>query len=385
MPPSFGEEAKSYLAHASSAANLPENMCETVCSFLGFDEYGKYGCASAALHKFCTKILARIDKVTVVKDSWLAKGGPALYRCLSALRVLEVWQLASDEFLRNLTGALPNLTVLRCMKSPQVSDEGLGGLLADRHFRRALKELDLTQCRNTSYGITIRLRRMLPSLQLIRRQPAHLDGQFVTPFGGAVEETHTYYADGSFDFSRHEQSRGYVRFFEERQCTTSDGLQDTFLTDSLQYCNFDGVDMGWPDFAKFLYRPGVAVREGNVACATGNSVKSVLVAQNVRGMFAPDVWPPIPDEEVPIGERFFLNEADERLSPDIRMDEALSHGASTMLSRMEVRHLQTLMPPDELVDEIEAFEHTRLEFESRFEQERLQKAEATLHIMLGGS
>lgn len=362
--------------------SFPENITELVLRFLDFDECGRCTSASSALHRGCEKIFHHTEWIRVLKGSCMEVGRGGAYRCLPTLRTLDVSQCASDTLLHNLVGLVPKLSCLRCNSSPLLTDDGVGSLAVDPECRSNLEEIDLTFCRNTTYGGTLQLRRALPRLKLIRRQPAYLDGHFLTPFGGSTIEIHTYYADGAFDFSRREQSRGYVRHFESKECQER---SDNFLKDSLQYCNFDGTDMGWPEFARFLYRPGVAIRQGRHAsdddafCA-----HSVLVAQNMNGMHAPDVWPPIPDNEVPLGESIYFDESGERLASGLNMQDAIGHGAVSLISRMEVRPLECLMPPLDLVEEIAAFEQLRHAFERLLQPHGVEMMQLSLHHVLGG-
>lgn len=236
-----------------------------------------------------------------------------------------------------------------------------------------LRSIDLTFSEGTTYGATIFLRRALPGLELVRRQPATLDGCFLTPFGDNSVERHTYYADGSFSFSRTQQSKGYVRFLKKEP-------DQEFLYDSMQYSDFRGV-MGWPPWARFFYRPGVALKFA--APTEGNSVRNVLVAQMLSDIRAPEAWPPVADEKVPLGQSVYIREDGEVL-PSQAPADAAQQGAAVMVSRMEVQPLECLMPPASLVDEIEGFELQRRRFENLQRVEVLVAMEEHLHRFLQG-
>lgn len=359
---------------------FPENITELVLRYLDFGEYGRCTSVSLALHRGCERNLHRTERIRVLRGSCMEEGRGGAYKCLPTLRLLDVSHCACDALLHNLTGLVPNLSWLRCQNSLRLTDEGIGSLAVDLECRLNLEEIDLTFCRNTTYGVTLRLRRALPGLKLIRRQPSFLDGHFVTPFGGSSIEIHTYYADGAFDFSRREQSRGYVHYFEDKHF--HDG-NNGFLKDSLQYCNFDGTDMGWPEFARFLYRPGVAIRQGR-PFHDASCTESVLVAQHLNGMHAPDTWPPISDAEVPLGQSIYFDDAGARLPHGLSMQDAIGHGAESLISRMEVRPLECLMPPSDLVEELEAFEQLREAFEGLLQPHGVEMMQLSLHRVLGG-
>lgn len=320
---------------------------------------------------------------------------------LIMLQILDLTWHAEDALLQGLARCLPMLECLGCARSPRLTDKGIESLAADGSgARAALREVDLTFCGGTTYGVTIGLRHALPGLRLIRRQPAWLQGRFLTPFGGPGQkvETHTYYADGSFDFSRSRQSRGYIRWLRESE-------PDGFLYDSMQYCNFDGV-RSWPPWGRFLYRPGVATRavKHDPSCVThrdpestatsslaGATMQPVLVAQSLVGMRAPTLWPDVPDAQVPLSGTLLLRADGTCLPSDAQLDEASQDGAVAMISRMEVQPLETPMPPDSLVAEIEAFEQERAAFEAEIcntyheGSAMLATLEEQLHRTLGGS
>ncbi|CAK0848549.1 unnamed protein product, partial [Prorocentrum cordatum] len=283
---------------------------------------------------------------------------------LCGVRVLDLGACASDEALARLWGRLPALEELGCVGSPGLSDAGLahlagpapGGADAGAHgCRAALRRVDITCCPGTSYGAAVALRRRLPGLELVRRLPAWLEGRFLTPFGGDGPEVHTYYADGAFEFTRSVQSRGYVRYLRH----SDDG---SFMKDSLQYSNFVGE---WPLWAKFFYCPGVSVKYP--AEPSPGAVRSVLVAQALGEVEAPEAWPAVPDEGVPLGGSVMVREDGSHMPLGTGVSDAAAQGAVAMVSRMEVLAPERSMPPEDLVAEIEAFERERREFETQQE------------------
>lgn len=358
---------------------LPDGTLDAALGLLDPASRSLCGAACATLREACARVDGRLLELLVVPED-TAGGTSGLMRRLrpycSRLQMLQTLDLtghAEDRLVLAIGGLLPQLVRLCCTRSPLLTEKALESLAADSG-RQALREVDLVFCRHIGYAATIRLRRSLPSLELVRRQPAWLEGRFLTPFAGAGPkvEMHTYYADGSFDFTRPQQSRGYVRYLQEG---------DGFLYDSLQYCNFGGFE-GWPPWGRFLYRPGVALR------ASSQGDRSVLVAQSLNGMRAPTEWPDVPDDEVPLGRSVLLREDGSRLAPGTRLEDAMQDGAAAMVSRMEVQRLEAPMPPAALVEEIEAFERERAAFEAQVQEahgaQLLAALEEQLHHSLGG-
>eukprot|EP00927_Polykrikos_kofoidii_P081097 TRINITY_DN78253_c0_g1_i1.p1 TRINITY_DN78253_c0_g1~~TRINITY_DN78253_c0_g1_i1.p1 ORF type:complete len:396 (-),score=49.02 TRINITY_DN78253_c0_g1_i1:36-1223(-) len=375
---------------------LHDNVAVTVLSLLDVSQRCICSATSLGLRAAC---LRADSQATHLRAGGIHGGEQRLSKCtilcwqrFKNLCILELLGNADDFFLQRLNGLLPALRTLNCARSESLTDAGVFSLAADAVSRSALRHVDFTFCQNTTYGATIKLRRALPSLELIRRQPAWLDAHFLTPFGGdgaSSVEKHTYYADGAFNFSRREQSRGYVRFFRESD--------EGFLFDSLQYSNFGGVtgSPAWGQLGEFVYRPGVALRpvgDLQAFCDTSASgldlqapvERNVLVAQALSGLRVPPTWPPVNDDDVPLGQSVFLLRDGTRLPTGIQLEEASAREAVSMVSRMELRPLDTLMPPAFLVDEIEAFELQRESFESQHSLEMLEAMEEALHRMLGG-
>lgn len=391
---------------------LPESALDDSLELLDVISRASFGHTCRALRTASCRVDAHLLELRLVApDSAHARAhGPQKpqprqplppFGRLRVLQALDLTGQAQDDLLEGLAGHLPKLLRLCCARSPHLTDRGLDSLAADASgARAALREVDLTFCPGTSYGATIHLRRAQPSLQLIRRLPVWLEGRFLTPFAGAgaAVETHTYYADGTFDFKRAQQSRGYVRYLRE-----ADVEDEGFLYDSLQYCNFEGGP-GWPHWARFLYRPGVAVRAAardeallapgvdSPAAGRGQKVtQQVLVAQGLTGMWAPVEWPRVPDAAVPLGGVVLMRQDGTQFPVGTRLDETLEDDAAAMVSCMEVQPLQQTMPPDSLVMEIEDFERERLAFENRLWRAAADGApslfelEQQLHRILGGT
>merc|ERR1719221_2232670 len=97
---------------------------------------------------------------------------------------------------------------------------------------------------------------MRPLLKCVRRVPVWMTGHVQTPFlseNGSFE-VHTYWADGSFRFSRSIQSRGFIKDVKD------DGIGAART--SLQYLNFDS-EGAWPPWVDLCHRVGVAVRRAD--------------------------------------------------------------------------------------------------------------------------
>jgi len=362
-------------------ATLPGPVMYQILGFLDFLERSLCCSVASVWKQCCVGVDQHIPLLRVTADSiLLKKHSPCLSR-LSSLRTLEISGVAEDKLVIRLAELLESLTSLVCVGSPRLTDAGLVGLSkALEPHSSALREVDLTFCHNTTYGATLRLRKELPLLELVRRQPRCFDGRFVTPFGGSTVEAHTYYADASFTFTRQSQSRGYVRFLTQHE--------NGFYTDSLQYSNF-GEQHGLPAFCKYLYRPGVALRQCADLEEPGphGSIRNVLVAQALSGFRAPGEWPPVPDEGVPLGESVFITAGGVPLPRGLGMEEARDRGATGMVSRMEVIPLEASMPPLDgpLVKEIEAFQQEMTAWASHYAPETLERMEAQLHRAFGGT
>eukprot|EP00403_Amphidinium_massartii_P011099 CAMPEP_0178420920 /NCGR_PEP_ID=MMETSP0689_2-20121128/26384_1 /TAXON_ID=160604 /ORGANISM="Amphidinium massartii, Strain CS-259" /LENGTH=377 /DNA_ID=CAMNT_0020042423 /DNA_START=57 /DNA_END=1187 /DNA_ORIENTATION=+ len=349
---------------------LPHFSIDVVLGLLQVHERGRCRLLGVIWRDVCCEVDSRVTSYSAVNGNEafdLRRFDGSLKR-LVALQILDLDGQATDDALRTLQGVLPSLQCLRCTRSKSLTDDGVRSLVEDAASRSQLREVDLTFSRNTSFAVTIALRRAIPSLQVIRRQPRWLDGHFLTPFksdrGANITERHTYYADGSFQFTREEQSRGYVKSLEE-------SASKDFLTNSLRYCNF-GPSLGLPFWAQFCYYPSVALKPvpGNNPDVAEDSMHSVLVAQALSGIAAPAQWPAVESEQVPLGQSVFLQRDGSILPPGMEIQTAVrDYEAYLMVSRMEVLPLETPMPSEALVSEIDDFERSRMEFEAEHAQD----------------
>ena len=260
------------------------------------------------------------------------------YSMSDAMESLILDECVDDSFIMVVMlqlGLFPNLQLLRIRSCEGVSDVGLDALSRST-AAASLRCIDISFCTNTSYKGTFCLRDRLPNLEVLRRQPEWLDGQFETPFAGAVDEVevHVYYADGSFSFNRRSESNGFVCQLYK--------WDDDFLGDKLQYNNFS-IPVGWPSWAPFCFRPGVCLLR--LHTNESPSTRTILVGQYSQGLRPPQnrILMEMAKETVPVGEsRYF-----DAITHDI-LTEA-RHNA-IMISRMRIQPLTQLMPPQTLVD-----------------------------------
>jgi len=110
-----------------------------------------------------------------------------------------------DDHLAILGEQLPSLEVLDLQGQPQLTNRGVRQL-ASGCLGQSLTELDLTYCPLLGYAVVLHMRSHCARLRLVRRLPRWMVGWATTPNG----ERHTYYADGSFQFSRDTESTGWV-------------------------------------------------------------------------------------------------------------------------------------------------------------------------------
>jgi hypothetical protein len=66
------------------------------------------------------------------------------------------------------------------------------------------------------------------------------------------------------------------------------------------------------------------------------------------------------------------------------MQDAFEADAKSMISCMQVKPLDDLMPPNALVDELERFDDMRSAFERQLPANVLDLLERELHVSLGG-
>jgi len=352
---------------------IPSSVLDSVLTCLDLVERTICYTVTSTWQSSCKSVDGQITTLCLRGPNNVLKGPSAHLSRFTNLRVLDLMYLAEDWLVTQVARLLPHLSSLLCTYSPKLTDTGLVNLAAESGAESVLREIDLTFCYRTTYGASIQLRHDLPLLTMIRRQPPWMDGHFITPFGGSTVEAHTYFADATFDFSRESQSRGYVRLLQEHP--------DGFFTDSLQYSNF-GDQMRMPPFCKYLYRPGVALRPVPDLDAPGPSgaVRNILVAQAMSGCRAPQVWPPIPDEDVFVGASVYVTADGTLLQDEMSIEAARENGAVSMVSRMEVLPLTSLMPPLSLVNEIQDFEREREQWESGVDPLVLEHLEDTLQL-----
>lgn len=286
---------------------------------------------------------------------------------------------------------LPNLETLSMVGSRDVNSAGilLLGQRADIMAKDTtasathLRHLNITFCPNISYGATLKLRQMFPNHLVIRRQPEWLDGHFETPFAGSGEamEIHTYYPDGSFRFTRSQQSAGFVdRLFrwsdrlasargrgdvelenEIPGASDDNDDNDNFLGDKLQYIDFDTNE--WPGWTRFAYRPGVSLRRVADESVMGKDgkegiIRSVLVAQCRRGYRPPSNFPKQgQQDDIPINQTRYFREDGSTIPEYNPSEDDGSSGQVIMVSKMKVRPLSSneMVPPADLLDRIGAF------------------------------
>lgn len=269
---------------------------------------------------------------------------------LPSLQILNLGVYGTDEFLISMAeqDLFENLQCISMVRSHQVTDEGLLYLSMGEQRSKTLREIDITFCRNTTYGGTFPLRDRLTNLKLIRRQPKWLDGRFHTPFaddptGSNEVEVHTYWPDGTFEFNRDAQSSGFVCDLQEWE------ESENHLADKLQYNNFV-PPLGWPDWTRFCYRPGVSLfRLEDDVSPDGEAVRSVLVSQRLMGLRPPRDIELLERAKaiVPVGKSRYFDRRGEILPEDASQEEKL-----TMISRMRLYPLlesQGMMPPRDLV------------------------------------
>jgi len=151
---------------------------------------------------------------------------------LSGLRTLNLssgpgslseWSfLLNDDFVATFPSC-PQLAAL-IVRNVDLTDKGITHLARSC---RGLISFDFTFCNRATYSAVVSVRQLCPHIQLIRRQPEEFDGRFGCPWG----EEHSYYADGSFAFTREVESMGWVCFLHEH---LGDLNQGSFFTDRLR-------------------------------------------------------------------------------------------------------------------------------------------------------
>jgi hypothetical protein len=318
----------------SALSDLPEPLIHEVLEFLVLMDRRKTLATCSRFWKRLSyyegqiktlrfKSMKELQGALINRSLYTYRYGPVL-RNLQNLIHLNVGPFASDSLLYLLPTAPCHGTLesLSMVGSQRITDAGLmylaranpnidslvedvpresdSPVYAPRPHKSsslsALKQIDLTFCRNTSFAGTFWLRDGIPQLQCIRRIPVWCEGNFYTPFGSGVE-IHTYWPDGTFSFTRNKQSSGFVTdlYPWDRQLHSID-IDDgydyeaaDFVGDKMQYNDPDLPDF-MPEFAQYAYRPGVSLlRLPPEKDENGSTVASVLVAQYLNGLKPPSV------------------------------------------------------------------------------------------------
>ena len=210
-------------ARAAQCPSLPADLWIHVFRHGSPCDWAGWAAVSNEVHCAIRTLRASCEALSVT--SLRALCGPseeALRASLSSLNKLthlqlpgghEPGSLLSDAQLVVLAEALVVLQVLELPRQRQLTNRGLR--CAAPAFSASLRALDLTYCSLVGYSALVHLRQHCPDLATIRRLPAWLVGSTTTPEG----ERHTYYVDGSFEFDRDDESRGWVA--QLRELTTS--------------------------------------------------------------------------------------------------------------------------------------------------------------------
>jgi hypothetical protein len=246
--------------------------------------------------------------------------------------------------------SLPLLSTLHFRHS-SCTDKGVNMLSA----LSSLKFLDLTYSNGVTYRSVLNLLDHCPEITEIRRQPVWLDGNFHCPWG----EIHTYYCDGSFQFTRDTDSAGWVS--ELVDC-------GAHLEDKMQYIDAEYLmsNMG------VLLKPGNPLSSLITEAATGDyrgaPVAPAAPIRSATGVnVARDDWSPVRDVLVAqyIGREGVQETQSHRPFPDealcagVELGQTLeSMELSAIISRMKVVPFPTgtsKMPPHELKARIRRF------------------------------
>jgi len=349
------------LGHGITNA-LPDSVLCEVLRFLPLDNCETFLQATKGLWNR-REVLLRRQQMRLTSPAEVASLLRLDLALFSKLLVLDMGKHCTDHFLLALprkrgdnddedTCYLPVLQSISMVGSVDVTDEGLKALAVGR--RNHLKRVDITFCRRTTYHPgTFYLRDTCPLLQELRRQPAWMDGTFLTPFDN--DGGHTYWCDGTFRFERTNQSVGFI-------CSLEELSGPNHVADKLQYSNFD-PPAGWPVWSRYSYRPGVSLLNlSSTEASNRNGVdqqrREVLVAQRLAGIRPPKNLP-TPDMVDWIrepGKSQYLDRHGQRLDEnELEATNGNGNGnpnidnRSTMITRMQVLPLKPFMPPQELV------------------------------------
>ena len=328
---------------------LPTETLSVIFLYLSLRE--QWACVATCIALWRSREILRLaveDVGALPEDANTFPLSHKIWDHFKRIKRLDIGKWATDAFLvalapnafrkDELLPLLEHISVARSL----VSDAAVFQLARGSTRRTTLKSIDITFCQNTSYMSVVKLCEVIthPNL-LVRRLPDWLVGCFVTPFGEG-DEVHTYWADGTFSFSRGEQSTGFVESLYEHS--------DARISDTLQYTN---LPQHFPRWFHRTYRPGVTLY--NVPRGS-DSLPSVLVAQHTEGngSYAPHDYPQafhVP--MVPLGESRYFDKQGYLIDANAPADERW-----ILMSHMPVRPLPKLpvgcsrhraMPPRERI------------------------------------
>ena len=193
------------------------------------------------------------------------------------------------------------------------------------HYLRgcaSLVSVDVTFCVRVTYGAVVALHSELPNLRCVRRLPPWLCGVF-HPWG----EQHTYYADGSFVFSRDVLSKGAIQLQVPVQHSDHlqtelvyidapgpDGQPTAVMTDSLRVRRIEPEELEVPEGSEppqelealeDLHEQGREVLGEPTGAVVGEDMGQVMVAQSMdeggRPRRALGQFPRVDPRRVPLG------------------------------------------------------------------------------------
>lgn len=314
-------------------SEFPDAILGSIAAYLDIVDLQRLCTSCGGLRRRRNLLWGMIDAIEIRTQTELTVlENLALKRKLAHMHTLTPGIHASDELLQKLIDAtLPNLRTIAMVGSLQVTDRGLHSLSFVESFVDTLETIDITYCHGTSYAGTFCLRDKFGPNLLIRRLPQWMVGSFETPFDN--DGLHTYYADGSFEFEREEQSCGYVMHVDKWY-----QANPNFVFDKLQYSNFE-IPEFFPSSARFFYRPGVSLLRLNE--------NEVLVGQTLMGLQPPLDYPRREHAHLlpQAGSSVYFGRTGQVISEDDNQTRRYY-----MVSRMRVFPLSRLMPPPELVE-----------------------------------
>lgn len=250
---------------------------------------------------------------------------------------LNVGSRATDDFLRALESpqAIPRLKHLSMIHSLRVTDAGLESIPRNSIRCKTLESIDITYCRNTTYGGTFCLRDELTALKLLRRQPKWMDGTYscVRPNGRDIT---TYWADGTFFFLLRTSCSGYV--CDLFQWTSDNERRVGVMT---QFNNsYDGALELLPQIYRSVFRPGFSI----LRLPNEGALLSCIL---LKGIYPP--------KDHPTKEHVNLVPLGESRNFDLEGNVLPVSDLNTAMHHFQINHatkasLQSLMPPPEIVE-----------------------------------